>query len=166
MENRSDLLKKTLKYVNKGKVLELGCGTGENAVYLTLKGFKVTGLDLSKQFIHKCKNLAEIYDVHKNIIFMEKDIVQFEYSEKYDLIISDFVFHFLEKDEIDIVIKNMKENTVVGGLNSVSVFNESNPDRFIHNFIKDELKNYYSGWQVLEYESLKGHDFIIAKKIS
>jgi|SRR3989344_6906977 len=163
----SDLVEKAIKYIDKkGDVMDLGCGAGENAVYLALKGFKVTGIDISKQFIHKSKNLAKIYDVDKDIAFLERDIVQFKYDKSYNLVISDFVFHFMGKEEIDIVIKNMKENTTNNGINAISVLKDDNSNKgFIHLFKLDELKGHYNDWEILEYGEEKGYQFIISRKV-
>lgn len=40
------------------RALELGCGTGTNAVYLAGKGFQVTAIDLSLTAIYRAQDLA------------------------------------------------------------------------------------------------------------
>jgi SAM-dependent methyltransferase len=40
------------------RALELGCGTGTNAVYLAGKGFRVTAIDLSLTAIYRAQDLA------------------------------------------------------------------------------------------------------------
>jgi SAM-dependent methyltransferase len=42
-------------HIRPGKALEIGCGTGTNAIWLAGKGFEVTGLDLSMIAIAKAK---------------------------------------------------------------------------------------------------------------
>src|SRR5712691_12380499 len=37
--------------LNSGSVLDVGCGTGENALYLAGNGFSVTGVDLTSRAI-------------------------------------------------------------------------------------------------------------------
>jgi SAM-dependent methyltransferase len=39
----------------KGKILELGCGTGRVLVPIALFGFEVTGVDLSPYMLAKCR---------------------------------------------------------------------------------------------------------------
>jgi 2-polyprenyl-3-methyl-5-hydroxy-6-metoxy-1,4-benzoquinol methylase len=41
-----------------GRVLDVGCGTGENALYLAQKGLVVAGVDGSPRAIHKAKEKA------------------------------------------------------------------------------------------------------------
>lgn len=45
-------------WVSKGKVLELGCGPGRNAIYLANEGFDVTAVDLSIEGIKWAKERA------------------------------------------------------------------------------------------------------------
>src|SRR5262245_25529918 len=43
----------------KGKVLDLGCGTGENTLFLAGKGLEVTGLDRVPAAIEQAKAKAQ-----------------------------------------------------------------------------------------------------------
>ena len=48
------------KYVRKGsKILEIGCGTGRTAIPLALKGFNVTGIDISKKMLENAEKNAK-----------------------------------------------------------------------------------------------------------
>jgi SAM-dependent methyltransferase len=51
-----DIEKKSMKYVNGTRVLDIGCGTGRHALYLQKeKGFDVLGIDTSPLAIRLCK---------------------------------------------------------------------------------------------------------------
>ncbi|RZA19188.1 MAG: class I SAM-dependent methyltransferase [Proteobacteria bacterium] len=54
----SDFLHQMLPRLEKGKVLDIGMGEGQNAVYLAQKGFAVKGFDISKVAVEHAKELA------------------------------------------------------------------------------------------------------------
>lgn len=40
------------------RAIDLGCGIGENVIYLSLQGFEVTGVDISPRAIAKARRKA------------------------------------------------------------------------------------------------------------
>jgi ubiquinone/menaquinone biosynthesis C-methylase UbiE len=50
------------------KILDLGCGAGESAVYFALCGAEVYGCDISNGLLEVAKQLAEKYNVHIEMI--------------------------------------------------------------------------------------------------
>ncbi len=149
-EEPDKILKLVLKHKKTGEVLDLGVGEGRNALFLAQNGFKVTGVDISKVAIKKFKMLA----ISKNlkVIGLNEDIRNFEFSKKYDIIISTATLHFFKKREIKKLINNIKKNTRENGLNVISVFTEENPNKnFPYLFKKGELKSHYEDWNVLKY---------------
>ena len=69
--------------IAKCKVLEIGCGTGNDINYLCKKGFDVTGMDISQNAI----DIAEKNNQqHKNVKFLVGDINEDLPKERYDLI--------------------------------------------------------------------------------
>jgi SAM-dependent methyltransferase len=51
-----------------GRAVDLGCGTGANAVYLAQHGFQVTGVDFSEAAIQKARQLADSAGVAVNFV--------------------------------------------------------------------------------------------------
>src|SRR5690349_17507776 len=49
-----------------GRALELGCGTGTNAVYLAQRGFEVTAADLSPLALDRARQRADSAGVKVN----------------------------------------------------------------------------------------------------
>ncbi len=68
------------------RALDLGCGTGSNAIWLTTQGFEVTGADFSPPAIEKAKEKASAAGVE--ILFTVKDFL----SEKIEPNNFSFVF--------------------------------------------------------------------------
>jgi SAM-dependent methyltransferase len=64
------------------KVLELGCGLGYDANFLSEKKFKVTAIDISKKAIELAKSIHK----NKSINFLCTDFNDLKANEKFDLV--------------------------------------------------------------------------------
>lgn len=47
-----------ISYFKKGTVLDIACGDGRNSLFLLSNGFKVTGIDFSKEALRRLKRFA------------------------------------------------------------------------------------------------------------
>ena len=54
--------------------VDLGCGTGANAVFLAERGFRVTGIDFSPVALRKARRLAEERGVAERVRFVHGDL--------------------------------------------------------------------------------------------
>ncbi|GIU99071.1 MAG: hypothetical protein KatS3mg014_0687 [Actinomycetota bacterium] len=54
--------------------VDLGCGTGANAVFLAERGFRVTGIDFSPVALRKAGRLAEERGVGERVRFVQGDL--------------------------------------------------------------------------------------------
>ena len=112
-------LRRYIKLLNGKEVLDLGIGKGYNSVLLSNFGFNVTGVDISKESL---KYIEENFDC-SNLTLINKDVREFEIEKnKYDLILSSNVLHFIPKEDFLKIIKKIKENLKEGGLIYISVF--------------------------------------------
>ncbi len=79
-----------------GQALDIGCGTGVHSVYMAQHGFEVTAVDFIPEALSFGKRRAERAGV--NVDFIAADIVRFDTTMKYDLILDSGCFHgFNEK---------------------------------------------------------------------
>ena len=85
------------------KVIDLGCGGGQNAVALSKMGAEVTGVDFSGEQVNRARRLATDHRVP--ICFKQADIasLQFINNDSFDIAISACAISFLER--IDIVFR-------------------------------------------------------------
>lgn len=51
-------LDKLISMSNGNKILDIGCGSGEAVKYLTSKGLKVCGIDLSKNLLYEARRIS------------------------------------------------------------------------------------------------------------
>jgi|GEM_PF-2318943 len=79
-----------------GSVLDIGCGTGVLAVYLAkrLPAGSVLGVDVSPTMVARARELAVSEGV-KNLTIQELDVSLMEFSEGFDLVISNAAFHWI-----------------------------------------------------------------------
>lgn len=81
---------------NKGKLLDVGCGQGRDAIPLARMGFDVTGIDNSKVGI---KQLNEVVtEENLSLQGMVVDIYEYKNFDQYDFILLDSMFHFNKND--------------------------------------------------------------------
>jgi len=63
----------TMKPIPKCKALDIGCGTGNNSIWLAQNQFEVTGCDISSTAIEKARKKASMSDV--NCTFLVADFL-------------------------------------------------------------------------------------------
>ncbi|CAM3753647.1 class I SAM-dependent methyltransferase [Flavobacterium gelidilacus] len=66
--------------LSKGKVLDIGCGSGTHSLYLQEKGFDVTSIDISENAIEACQ-LRGLKNAKV------EDVLDLDENEKYDTIL-------------------------------------------------------------------------------
>ncbi|ARI77960.1 class I SAM-dependent methyltransferase [Halobacillus mangrovi] len=80
--------------ISKGKVLELGCGPGRNAVYLAEKGWEVDAVDLSETSLEWAKERAQ--EKKLNVKFIKENIFDLDVEKgTYDLVYDSGCFHHI-----------------------------------------------------------------------
>ncbi|WP_148411369.1 methyltransferase domain-containing protein [Murimonas intestini] len=139
----------------ESKVLDVGCGEGRNSIFLAKHGHTVEAFDISEAGIDKARGIAEQQNVH--VDFFVQDLALYNFSGKYDVILSHGVLHLPEKKIRDEFIKKMQENTNIGGYNFIGIFTNrlpATPDNapFTKSlFAVGELPDKYAGWEILHH---------------
>ncbi|WP_270179352.1 class I SAM-dependent DNA methyltransferase [Alkalihalobacillus sp. CinArs1] len=85
---------------SRGKVLDLGCGTGECSIRLAEKGYDVTAVDLSEQMLSVAHDKAMRNNV--NVHLIQQDMRELETNEQYDVItiFCDSLNYVVEEDGV------------------------------------------------------------------
>ncbi len=104
------------------KVLDIGCGEGKDAVFLARNGYIVTAFDVTETGIEKGKILAEKCGTY--VDFFRADITDFRLDEKYDIIFSSGVYHFIKPELREEIAGHLKMHTNENGLHAINVFVE------------------------------------------
>ena len=86
------LLRKSVESMGgSGKVLDIGCGTGVNSVFMAQQGLDVTAIDFVPEALEFARRRAEKFEV--DVDFIRADVTKFETADKYDLILDSGCFH-------------------------------------------------------------------------
>lgn len=83
-------------YQGKGKILDLGCGQGRDAIPIARLGFTVTGVDHSIVGIEQMNQIAKTEGL--KLQGKVADIFEFNEFKKYDFVLLDSMFHFAKND--------------------------------------------------------------------
>ncbi len=118
-----ELIEFFAEYSKGGKVLDLGCGQGRDAIALARLGYSVTGIDNSKVGINQMNQIAKSENL--NLRGKEGDVYAFDGFQDYDIVLLDSMFHFEKKGkqkEIGLILK-IVANIRKGGLIVVCIQN-------------------------------------------
>lgn len=111
--NLIDIVKNTP--VAPCKVLDIGCGTGSNSIWLAQNQFDVTGGDFSPLAIEKAKEKAKQESIE--VQFRVNDFLHESVGESdFEFIFDRGCFHGFEKEEMELFAKNANIHLKKGGL--------------------------------------------------
>jgi len=109
-----------------GDVLDIGCGLGDNAIYLAKSGHNVTGLDISPTALITAERRAK--DAGVNVTFAVTDSTKLEgYTEAFDTVVDSGMFHCLDDDGKRSYAAAAHRATRPGATLLLSCFSDANP---------------------------------------
>ena len=73
-----------------GKALDLGCGEGQNAIWLAQRGWLVKAVDMSQGVIAEAADYAAAAGVEHDILFEVADLAEWAPASRYDLVFCAF----------------------------------------------------------------------------
>jgi len=109
-----------------GKVLDIGCGTGENALYFASLGMSVTGVDSSPRAIEKAKKKARTRGF--SVDFKLGDALHLEkLGERFNTITDCGLFHVFSDQERVVYAKSLRSALSKGGTYFMLCFSTKEP---------------------------------------
>ena len=103
------ILKKNLRFLPKGKALDLAAGEGRNAVFLAENSFEVEAIDISPVAISRARKLARARGVKIKAMAADLDTYRLP-PGRYDLILN---FYFLDRRLIPRIKRGLKKGGMV-----------------------------------------------------
>ena len=75
------------------ELLDVGCASGDIAIELAIKGYRVHGIDFEPERLTRARQLAEKYS--QDVTFSQSSFDDFDQSEKFDgIILGEVLEHF------------------------------------------------------------------------
>lgn len=114
-------------------VLDLGCGDGKLTKALCERGFAAEGMEASEDMIEIAKR------TYPEIQFILSDATDFAINEKYDVVFSNAVFHWIDSDKQPKMLQNVYNALQKNG-QFVFEFGGYGNNALIHNALKTEFE--------------------------
>lgn len=103
----------------KGKILELGCGTGRLLIPLAAAGYEIVGLDLSEFMLAICRKKlqGQPTEVQDRARLVQEDMTDFDLGEQFALITVPFraFQHLISMEEQIACLRNANRHLAAGG---------------------------------------------------
>jgi 2-polyprenyl-3-methyl-5-hydroxy-6-metoxy-1,4-benzoquinol methylase len=135
-----------------GNILDCGCGTGENTLYLASKGHHVLGIDFAPTAIAHAQKKAQERGVRAD--FQVADALNLVMlGQTFDTVLDCGLMHTLPDPEIRRYIQSLSEVMVPNGRFILLCFSEATiggPGP-LHRFSQADIHGFFqSGWQIEE----------------
>ena len=121
-----------------GEVLDIGCGLGDNAIYLASRGHSVTGLDGSPAAIEEARRRAATAGVlsptagSAGVTFDVADAIDLSgYEGRFDTVVDSALYHYLDDDGRQAYLAALYRATRPGARLHLSCFSDGNVNGLI-----------------------------------
>ncbi len=109
-----------------GSVLDAGCGTGENALWLASQGKNVTGIDFVEAAIQRAR--AKAQERGLPVTFLVKDALELNgWPERFDNVIDSGLFHVFSDDDRRRYVEGLATVLKPGGRVFLMCFSDEEP---------------------------------------
>ena len=150
-------------YLQGGRALDVGCGQGRNALYLSQlgqQGFEVDAWDVNPNSLQKLQQIIDAEGI-QNIYLQQRDLnADPSITGTYDFICCTVVMMFLEAKTVKPLIAQMQQATKVNGFNlivcAMDTPNLPAQADFPFAFKTGELSALYDGWNIVKYNENVG----------
>lgn len=131
-------LEKFINVVNGKCLLDMGCGTGGNAFYLSKKGFDVTGIDDSSGMLKVAKKYFP------DIKFYKEDILETSFQDNsFDGIVLAYVINHFDNEGLNLLKHEIDRILKLGGAVFVSA-HVGDTEEIVPDPLDENVKIYYN----------------------
>jgi SAM-dependent methyltransferase len=132
-----------------GSVLDIGCGTGEHALFFASEGFEVWGIDSAPLAIRKAQEKAEARELEVHFLVLDALNLP-RLNRKFDTATDSGLFHTLSDEDRLVFVDNLAAVLPHGGRYFMLCFSELEtggygPRRVTQGEIRDSFRD---GWTI------------------
>jgi 2-polyprenyl-3-methyl-5-hydroxy-6-metoxy-1,4-benzoquinol methylase len=132
-----------------GSILDIGCGTGEHALFFAGEGYEVWGIDSAPLAIQKAKEKAAERGLHVHFL-VQNALDLSRLSRTFDTVTDSGLFHTLSDEDRPVFVDNLAAILSPGGKYFMLCFSELEPDGYgPRRITKKEIQdNFRDGWSI------------------
>jgi len=99
------------------RILELGCGQGQDSIYFGKKGAVVTALDFSQKAINSTKTKIKKFGLEKTVSVVRGDIssISIKREESFDIVFANLSLHYFDNETTKRIFSDIYRLLVPGG---------------------------------------------------
>jgi 2-polyprenyl-3-methyl-5-hydroxy-6-metoxy-1,4-benzoquinol methylase len=133
----------------KSPVLDVGCGTGENALYLAKLGFEITGIDIVSMAVEKALNKAKERSMPATFLVWDALNLQ-GLQRSFNTVIDSGFFHALPDKKRPVFVKSLASVLNPGGTYFMMCFSEHEPGSWGPRRLTQAeiLESFTQGWHI------------------
>lgn len=133
-----------------GPVLDVGCGTGDNALFIAARGLPVLGVDVAEAALATARQTADDHGIE--VAFTIADALHLQrLYRRFETVLDCGLFHTFDASERTEYVASLASVTDSGGTLFVLCFSDSGPDTGPHPVTRQALTDPFAGhpaWRI------------------
>lgn len=160
-KQKGEMVNDFIRTHNIKKIIELGCGDGNQLSYYNLNNVRYYGFDVSEKAINLCKEKHKHYLNKSFFVIDDNFIVPKATDNTIDLALSmDVIFHLIEDtvfyEHLDILFNSSQKYVMIFGVNIENTKNE--PAHVKHRMFVPIILDRFKDWELYKIIKSKTKD--------